>query len=260
MGKSLLTAPFPWATYSRKLAARIAVPRWAGTFDPAEAKERGMELVTGHDGEIASGNYVELHWLVDPTDGVIADACFQLFGQSALIGAAEAACELVVGKNYARAHAISAEMIDRHLRDRPELPAFPRETYAHLNLVIGALEMAAELCTEIPLADGTTLVTPEELIRQGEGGEGGIPNWPLLTEKQKLEAIRRVVEEQIQPYVAMDAGGVEVVALLNEREVIITYEGSCTSCSSSTGSTLSAIQQILRSRVHSDLVVVPDQQ
>jgi NifU-like protein len=258
MGKSELTRPFPWATYSRKLAARIAVPRWSGTFDPAEAKERRMELITGSDGQISSGNYIELCWLVDPTDGVIADACFQLFGQSALIGAAEAACELVVGKSYARAHAISAEMIDRHLRDRPELPAFPPETYSHLNLVIGALEMAAERCTEIPLADGT-LVTPEELVRMGEEGEGGIANWPLLTEKQKLEAIRRVVEEQIQPYIALDAGGVEVLGLINDREVIISYEGACTSCSSSTGSTLAAIQQILRSRIHQSLVVVPNQ-
>lgn len=259
MGKSELTSPFPWATYSRKLAARIAVPRWFGTFDPAEAAERGMELVTGCDGEVASGNYIELHWLVDPTDGVIADACFQLFGQSALIGAAEAACELVIGKSYARAHAISAEMIDRHLRDRPDLPAFPPETYSHLNLVIGALEMAAERCTEIPLADGATLVTPEELIRRGEEGQGGIANWSLLTEKQKLEAIRRIVAEEIQPYVAMDAGGVEVVGLINEREVIIAYEGACTSCSASSGTTLAAIQQILRSHIHQSLVVVPSQ-
>ncbi len=47
------------------------------------------------------------------------------------------------------------------------------------------------------------------------------------------------------------------VDFINEKEVLISYEGSCTTCHSSTGSTLSAIQQILKSRVHPTLFVTP---
>ena len=71
---------------------------------------------------------MSLYWLVDPDDGIIVDARFQAYGQSALIGAAEIACELSVGKNYDQARRIGAELIDKQVRDRPDEPAFPKET------------------------------------------------------------------------------------------------------------------------------------
>jgi len=257
MALSDLVRPFPWSRYSKKLAARILRPRWGGHFTEQQALERGMKLVVGRDGEVKSGNCVVVYWLVDPEDGVVADAKFQLFGQSALIGAAEASCELVAGKHYARAHRLSADAIDRHLRDRDETPACPPETYAHLNLVVGAVEMAAEMCAQLELGQGDTLVTPQELIEKGKEG-GGLSGWEILSKPEKIEWIKRVVEEEIQPYVAMDAGSVDVLDLLNDKEVLIAYGGSCTGCGAATGSTLSAIQQILRSKLHPDLIAVPD--
>ena len=62
----------------------------------------------------------------------------------------------------------------------------------------------------------------------------------------------------MRPYIALDAGGVEVINLLEDKEVIIAYQGSCTSCYSAIGTTLSYIQQVLRAKVHPSLVVVPD--
>ena len=55
-----------------------------------------MRLVIGKEGRCSDGNAVCLYLLVDENDGVIADARFQASGQSALIGAAEAACELLI--------------------------------------------------------------------------------------------------------------------------------------------------------------------
>lgn len=256
MGIQELVAPFPWSRYSKKLAMRIMRPRWSGSFTERDAAERGMRLVIGRDGEMASGNCLTIYWLVDPEDGVVADAKYQLFGQSALIGAAEAGCELVVGKHYARAHRISADAIDRHLRDQEDRPSSPPEIYPHLNLVVGAIEMAAEMCAELGLGHGEALVTPQELVERGKEGSG-FAGWEELSKAEKLEWIRRVVAEEIQPYIAMDAGEVEVIDL-KENEVILSYGGSCTSCSSSTGSTLSAIQQILRSHLHPSLTAIPD--
>lgn len=70
--------------------------------------------------------------------------------------------------------------------------------------------------------------------------------------------IEEVMKEEIRPYIELDGGGVEVINLLNNREVIIAYEGSCTSCFSSTGATLSYIQQTLRAKVHPELIVIPN--
>jgi NifU-like protein len=252
MSRATLCLSFPWARYSKKLATRIDTPRWGGHITPEET--RGLRLVIGEYGSVASGNATRLYWLVDEADGIIADAKHQTFGQSALIGAAEAACELTVGKNWDQANRIGADFIDKHLRDKPDIPSFPAETSAHLNLVIHALEACAEQCTDIPLPE--TYSTP--IDHDFEVVEGGIPGFLEMHEEEQLRLIRAFVKEEIQPYVELDAGGVEVLKVLNSSEVLIAYEGACTTCHSATGSTLTSIQQLLRAKIHPDLVVVPE--
>lgn len=256
MGIVLLTTSFPWARYSRKLAQKIEQPRSIGTFSKEESEARQMRLVIGKEGTVADGNEIHLYWLVDKEDGIIVDCKYQVFGQSALIGASEAACEILVGKNYDQARRISADLIDKQLRDKSEEPAFPKETYPHLNLVLGAIENASDQCTDLPLAD--SYVAPPVPMEIGEVLEGGYPGWKELTLKRKLAVIEEVLDRDIRPYIALDAGGVEVINLIDDREVVITYSGNCTSCYSSVGTTLSYIQQVLRAKVHPDIKVVPD--
>ncbi|HSX04708.1 MAG TPA: NifU family protein, partial [Rhabdochlamydiaceae bacterium] len=74
---------------------------------------------------------------------------------------------------------------------------------------------------------------------------------------QKLSVIKEVVAKEIQPYIELDAGGVEVLKIEN-NQVHIAYSGSCTSCYSATGATLEAIQQLLRAKVYPELTVIPD--
>lgn len=256
MGLASLTASFPWARYSKKLANKIDQARSAGFFTKEEAEARVMRLAEGKEGTIEEGNCVVLYWLVDKDDGVIADAKFQVYGQSVLIGAAEAACELLIGKNYDQAKRISADLIDKQVRDKSDVPAFPKETYPHLNLILGAIDQAAEQCTDIPFAD--TYVSAPVPTDIGEVLPGGYPGWLELPLKKKIAVIEQVLDQDVRPYIALDAGGVSVLNLLNDKELVITYQGSCTSCYSSIGTTLSYIQQIVRAKVHPDITVVPD--
>ena len=256
MGLAALITPFPWYRYSKKLAGKIDNPRCMGFFTVEESEARDMKLVEGNEGAIEDGNMVRLYWLVDKDDGIIVDAKYQVYGQSALIGAAEAACELLVGKNYDQAKRVSVDLIDKQLRDRSDEPAFPKETYPHLNLVLSAIEACAEQCTDIPFAD--TYVAPPVPADIGEVVPGGYPGWKDLTLKKKIAVIEQVLDQDIRPYIALDAGGVSVLNLIEDKELVISYQGSCTSCYSSVGTTLSYIQQVLRAKVHPDLVVVPD--
>lgn len=251
-----LATPFPWYRYSKKLASKIENPRNGGIFTKEESEARTMKLVIGEEGKIEEGNCIKIYWLVDPDDGIIVDAKFQVYGQSALIGAADAACEIIIGKNYDQAKRVSADLIDKQLRDRADEPAFPKETYPHLNLVLGALELAAEQCQGIPVADN--YVAPPVPSNLGDVVEGGYPGFMELPLKKKIAVIDEVLERDVRPYIALDAGGVDVINLIEDREVIIAYQGSCTSCYSAIGTTLSYIQQILRNKVHPDLVVIPD--
>lgn len=248
-----MITPFPWTDYSRKLRQKIERRYSAGCFTKEDAAARDMRLAVGEEGLLGEGSRVTLYWLVDEEDGVIADAKYQVFGPSALIGAAEAACELLIGKNYDQASRIGGELIDKQLRDRPDDVAIPPSLHSFLNLVIGAVQIAAEQCEGLPLPQAY-VAPPAPTDIQGDG----YPGFAELKKEQKLTVIQSVIAEDVQPYIELDGGGVEILDLLNDREVIIAYQGACTTCFSATGATLSYIQQVLRAKVSPDLVVVPD--
>lgn len=251
-----LVQTFPWYRYSKKLCAKIDNPRNCGLFTPEASEAREMFLAEGKEGSVDEGNCIRLYLLVDKDDGIIVDARFQVFGQSALIGAAEVACDLLIGKNYDQAKRINADLLDRQVRDKPEEAAFPREAYPHMNLVLGAIEAAAEKCSHIPVAAGYT--APPVPAGNLETPAGEYPGWNDLPLKKKIAVIEEVLDNDVRPYIELDAGGVHVVDLLHDTEVIITYSGACTSCYSSVGTTLSYIQQILRSKISPSLSVTPD--
>lgn len=256
MSLQALTGTFPWFRYSKKLAVKIDRPRCVGFFTEEESKERDMFLATGEEGNIQNGDLIRLYFLVDPDDGIIVDARFQAYGGSALIGAAEVTCELLIGKNYDQAKRISAEIIDKQVRDSSEIAAFPKETSLHLNLVLGAIDNAVNECRDIPLS--LNYVAPPAPLDIGEVLEGGYPGWENLSKGQKITLIEEVIARDIRPYIELDAGGIRILDFLEGSELHIAYQGSCTSCFSATGTTLSYIQQVLRAKVHPDIKVIPD--
>lgn len=250
--RHFLSAP-SWMLFSKKVHARILQPLYSGSFHPEESILRQMRLVSGQEGKISEKRAVRFSWLVDESDGIIADARFEAFGPPALIAAADLACEIVIRKNYEQARRVSAEILDRQGRDKPDRPAFPEEAGALLNVVLFAIDEAADQCTDIPFAD-TYISSPIDSLPEGNGH----PQWKELSTKQKIALLEEIVASDILPYVQLDAGGVQIINLLDEREVVIAYQGSCTSCHSATGSTLNAIQQILRAKASPDLFVTPD--
>lgn len=240
--------PYPWTSYSNLLVERILNPRHVGFFKENTGAKQEMRVVIGQEEK------VRFYLVIDETDGIIADAKFQAFGESTLIGAADALCEIVIRKNYDQAKRVTADMIDKKLRDFDHIPAFPEETVGSLNFVLAALEDACEQCNDIAIADPSYSPPVPEGIKY----EGEYPNWHALTDEEKLKLINKVIAVEIQPYIELDAGGIEVLSLNHDREVVIAYQGACTTCPSATGATLNAIQEILRAKVHPELLVKPD--
>lgn len=251
-----LTRPYPWSLYSKKLSAKIENPRSIGFFSPEEAKERGVRLAKGDAGDIEQGNAIAFYWLVDKEDGMLLDVRYQVYGQSALIGAAEAASELLIGKNYDQARRVTVDLIDKQVRDKQSEQAFPEEANPHLNLALEAIDKASEMCMDLPLPK--LYVAPPVPKDIGEVIEGGYPGWLDLPLRKKIAVIEEVLDSDIRPYIALDAGGVEVLNLIQDKEVVIAYQGTCTSCYASIGTTLSYIQQVLKAKVHPDITVVPN--
>ncbi|MCB1113291.1 MAG: iron-sulfur cluster assembly scaffold protein [Chlamydiia bacterium] len=256
MSLNKLIQPFPWSRYSKKVKLKIQNGRSMGILTEQEAKERGVRFVQGEEGKVSDGNYLRLMWFVDKEDGIIIDLKYQVFGETALIAAAESAAELMVGKNYDQARRLTTDLIDKNVRDKESDEAFPKETHPHLNLVLSAIDACAEQCTDLPLP--TTYVAMPHPNEIGEVLEGGYPGYLEMPLKKKLALIEEVLDRDLRPYIALDAGGVEVINLINGLEVVIAYTGSCTSCYSSVGTTLSYIQQVFRAKVHPDIKVTPN--
>lgn len=240
--------PYYWELLSKKLREKLDRLRFVGFFTQDVAQEKQMRLVVGKEGSL------QLFLLVDESDGIIADAKFQAFGPIGLVAAAEVATELVLRKNYDQVSRLTTDLIDQHVRDRKEIPAFPKECDVYLNQVLSAIDHAVQQCLDIPFA-ATYDTTPIE----NDFGEipGGIPGWEEFPHGQKVKILEEVIDKEIRPYIELDAGGVTLTEFRENGEVFISYQGSCTSCHSSTGSTLTAIQKILRARVHPSLFVTP---
>lgn len=245
----------PWARMSRKLIDKIENPRFVGFFSPEEASMRCMRLAVGTFEDKHQRAFVRLFWLVDELDGVIADAKFQAMGPPPLLGIAEAACEFFMRKNYDQVSRITADLLEKQIRDKKEIESFPSKYNSCLNWVLEAAEIASLQCMDIPLSD-SYVPTPMQSPFEGEARQ--YPNWESLTEKQQRAVIEEVIASDIRPYIELDAGGIEVVSLTHGKDLVIAYKGACTTCYSSVGSTLQAIQQILSTKVHPEIRVIPD--
>lgn len=241
-----------WAYFSRKLASKIESPRFVGGFSKEEALQRNVRLAIG-TATSTEGFTFKISLLVDEWDGVIVDVRFRAFGPPALLGIGEAASELLMRKNYDQAQKIGAELIEKQLSDKKDKPAVPKEDYFCFNLVIDAVEEAAKECLDIPLSE-EYVPTPMQPVLEG----GPYPGWDELSLKQQIAVIEDLIAVDIRPYIELDAGGIEIVSLTGGRELIIAYKGACTTCPSSVGSTLQAIQQILSAKIHPEIRVIPD--
>jgi NifU-like protein len=249
-----LTAPFFWERYPLKLKERIIAPKNGGFFVKENALEQRQRLIEGESRDEEGENQLRFYLLVEEDSGVITDARFSLLGHSALIGIADLACDLMIGMHIAQLSRISADLLEKQLdKKKQELPF---EMSSYFNLALIAIDDAASYLGEFPEEKGY-IAPPESMRALAEEGGAGYPGFTLLTEEKKLLVIEKVLEEDIRPFIALDGGGVEVESLTENYELILSYQGNCTTCFSAIGATLSYIQQVLKNKVYEGIRVTP---
>ena len=77
-----------------------------------------------------------------------------------------------------------------------------------------------------------------------------------MNDIEKYEAVEKVIEETIRPYLVNDGGDIEL-DLVKGNEVVISFQGACGSCPSSAGGTLRGIERAIRQNVFPDAIVLP---
>lgn len=196
--------------------------------------------------------------LIDRTDGVIADIRFQGNAPFAYIGIADVACELLIRSHYQKIKRLKPIDLIEPIADEKE------RLFCHILPSIAAFVLTALdhalLNSPDDLPPSPVMEERETPLMPGYGEEISFSydNWPELSDEERRKILEGVIAKEIAPYVALDEGSVHIVEIRHGIEVVIGYAGSCTTCHSSTGSTLNAIAQILKQRVYPHLIIIPD--
>ncbi len=74
-------------------------------------------------------------------------------------------------------------------------------------------------------------------------------------ENPLLDRINQVLDEKVRPGLASDGGGLEIVGL-DDKKLLIRYQGACGSCPSSIGGTMMAIEYMLKEEVDPEIEVI----
>ncbi len=77
---------------------------------------------------------------------------------------------------------------------------------------------------------------------------------PRLTNIQRMQKVLKVIEEEIQPQLAVDGGDIELVDVDGKR-VSVALRGRCAQCRSSEVTIRNLVERLLREHVEPDIVV-----
>lgn len=87
---------------------------------------------------------------------------------------------------------------------------------------------------------------------------GASPHWEKSEVDENdpmIQQVRKALTVSILPALAADGGGLDVVGR-HEKQIMIRYQGACSSCPSGLTGTLMAIEGILRKEVDPEIVVI----
>jgi len=245
-----------FAFYTKKILSLLDQPRFCATLTAEQANQLGYRFVCAKEQDHHQGVKIAFYLFVNQQEGIIEKVRYQAFGSPLLIAILEAFSEMIEKKNYRQASRIGADLIENKLRDSPYDQALDKESERLLNLALSTFQEATYQCMDIDLAEGS-IQTPISHLGSSSNSIH-FESWSIYSHQEKLKVISDVIKVEIEPYVALDEGGVEVKELIEDKQVVIKYLGSCTSCFSATGATLSAIDQVLKQKVHPSLYVTAD--
>ena len=235
-----------WDLYSDKMHKLIIYHPHAGKCEGREFSHQKL------------GISYKIHLVYDEENDLFTKMTYQLSGQTFMIALLEGLAELVLNKKVSLVAAICAdnlletlsayEITDRYSDE--DISDYVQYLSRFANFVIDSYIQIMDDIVPIKYT------TPEALSNFSVEKEG-IANFFELEKIAQISHLERVLENDIRPYVQLDDGDVKIKDLTKNGVVFIVYEGNCTSCHASGSTTLSAITNILKAKVHERLEVLP---
>ncbi len=242
--------------FSQKIESLASSPKFRGAFFTEDAASKNLALVT------AKYRDIKVYWLVDPYSDLIYDAKFFSYGGTLSIAMGDTLCQLAKGMKVESACSLSIAGLESMLRDTPDMPAtaipmdeafvsLPSLLKAVLDSYPSAKAMAfATIQVKATQNPAQRTVTYADLTAADE-------LWLKKSKEEQIATIDEIIAKDIRPGLNFDGGDLQIMDIENGAKLTIKYQGACGSCGSSTGATLSFIEDTLRRQVFGGMQVVP---
>jgi NifU-like protein len=240
--------------YSQKFDTASSSPKSRGAYFQEDATKKGLALVE------AKFKDMKLYWMVDVVEDRVYSGKFFAYGGKVSVAICETLCAMVKGLTIPEAVSLLGTDVERELRDDPDIPAVPESKMASFSNVDNILKIiekdypaakaVAQASTAIKDSGAKPTKSAKELTMVDQA-------WLGLSEADQIAQIELVLDAKIRPALLADGGNVKVMEVNDGEKVIVQYQGACGSCGSSTGATLSFMENALRQDVYDGLYVVP---
>ncbi len=120
----------------------------------------------------------------------------------------------------------------------------------------GATRQAAALLFDNGFADYWYIEEGYVALKQALLAAPNEVNYQALSAAERAAKVDEVLDGKVREFLARDGGGLEVMGIEDDR-VVVSYQGACGSCSSSTAGTLRFIQNVLTVSLNHEIDVVP---
>jgi NifU-like protein len=171
-------------------------------------------------------------------------------------------CSLVKGMKIDSAVAITIPQIEALLRDEPSLPATAapaEEAFASLPPLLASAREVYTSAKALALATITLKASQDGQPRRSsfEALTEADKTWMATPKDDQIKTIETIMDKDIRPGLNMDGGDLIIRDLEDGQRLMIKWQGACGGCASSTGATLSYIEDSLRRQVFGGMQVIP---
>ena len=242
------------ANYSQKLQEIAKAPKYRGAIFQIEADEKGLALVDVKEASL------KVYLMIDPECDKILETRFFTYGGPVFTALADTFCKKIQMVTVDDACAITAESIEKELRDTPDVPAI-----AETAPEIGQMNtLIRKILEAYPEKKATAILVREKMERikyrtqTAEGRAEADAEWNALTKVQKIEKVESWLHQSVRGMLQGDGGDLEVLDLTDDNRLKIRYQGACAGCGSAMGGTLFYIEDELKNNVYYNLIVEPE--
>ena len=240
--------------YSQKFDTAASSPKGRGAYFQEDATKKGLALVE------AKFKDMKLYWMVDVVEDRVYSGKFFAYGGKVSVAICETLCAMAKGLTIPEAVSLLGSDVECELRDDPDIPSVPESKMASFSNVDSILKIietgypAAKAVAQASAAIKDSGVKPAASARDLTMVDQA---WLALNETDQIAQIELSLDAKIRPALLSDGGNVKVMEVVEGEKVIVQYQGACGSCGSSTGATLSFMENALREDVYNGIYVVP---